>query len=368
MVLLINLGGFNMDSKLECINDKFLQEDLEILAHSNIPFNEMNNSSVLVTGATGMIGVHIILTLMCCNRINNTGIKIYALVRKIEKVKNIYADLFNRNDVKFIIGDIIENIDIDNDIDFIIHCASITESELMVKNPVMTIKTAIWGTDNILNLAVKSKVKSFVYVSSMEMYGTFETTASDVTENQIGGINPLKVRSNYPESKRMCENMCIAYLSEYGVPAKIARLAQTFGAGVLPSENRVFAQFARSVIENKDIVLHTSGKSEGNYCYIRDAISAILIILLNGINGEAYNISNEKSHTTIADMALLVAREIADNRIKVVFDIPKTNIYGYASENKMKLNSNKLKKLGWKPQVGLKESYIRMIGSMESYK
>ena len=162
--------------------------------------------------------------------------------------------------------------------------------------------------------------------------------------------------------------MCIAYLSEYGVPVKIARMAQTFGAGILPGENRVFAQFARSVIENKDIILHTPGKSEGNYCYTRDAVSALLFILLKGINGEAYNVSNEKTHITIAGMASLVASDIANNSIKVIFDIPEENIYGYAAETKMKLNSDKLKELGWKPEVGLKEAYTRLIESMKNCK
>ena len=358
----------DMEKNLESPYDKYLQEDLEILANSNVPFKQMENSSILITGATGLVGMHLVMALMCCNRINNTGIKIYALARNEQKAQSIYKNLLSRKELNIIIGDITEEICINDKIDYIIHCASVTKSEIMVKKPVMTIKTSIEGTDNVLSFAVKKSVKSFVYVSSMEMYGSFETSAFNVTESQIGNINPLNLRSNYPESKRMCENMCIAYLSEYGVPVKIARMAQTFGAGILPGENRIFAQFAKSVIENRDIVLHTYGKSEGNYCYIRDAISAILIILLKGKNGEAYNVSNEESHTTIADMALLVAREIADNKIKVVFDIPETNVYGYASDTKMKLNSNKLKKLGWKPQVGLKESYIRLVGSMESSK
>ncbi len=355
----------DMENNLESPDNKYLQEDLEILANSDIPFKQMENSSILITGATGLVGMNIVLALMCCNRINNIGIKIYALVRDEKKAKNIYKDLIDREDMNIVIGDVTKKISIEDNIDYIIHCASITKSEIMLKKPVRTIKTSIEGTDNVLSFAVKKSIKSFVYVSSMEMYGSFEVPAFDVTELQIGSINPLNLRSNYPESKRMCENMCIAYLSEYGVPVKIARMAQTFGAGILPGENRIFAQFARSVIENRDIVLHTHGKSEGNYCYMRDAVSALLFILLKGINGEAYNVSNEETHITIAGMASLVASGIANNKIKVVFDIPEENIYGYAAETKMKLNTDKLKKLGWKPEVGLEEAYTRLIESMK---
>lgn len=79
-------------------------------------------------------------------------------------------------------------------------------------------------------------------------------------------------------------------LVNMGFPVRIARLAQTFGVGVLPTENRVFMQFARSVMNNQDIVLHTKGKSEGNYVYTFDAIAGILLLLTNGGLGEAYNI------------------------------------------------------------------------------
>ena len=158
--------------------------------------------------------------------------------------------------------------------------------------------------------------------------------------------------------------MCVAYLKEYGVPVKIARLAQTFGAGILPNENRVFAQFAKSVIHGENIILHTKGLSEGNYCYTRDCMTGLLTILLKGKDGEAYNVSNPNSHATIVDMAKMVAHKIAKGNIEVLFDIPETNTFGYAADTKMKLSSNKLQKLGWNPEIGLEEAYKRMIEDM----
>ena len=131
----------------------------------------------------------------------------------------------------------------------------------MVEKPVETLMTSIEGTKNVLEFARKQKCKSVVYISSMEVYGAFEES-KEVSEKELGYIDNLKIRSNYPESKRLCENMCVAYHAEYNVPVKIARLAQTFGAGILPGENRVFAQFARSAINDKDIILHTKGLSE----------------------------------------------------------------------------------------------------------
>ena len=160
----------------------------------------------------------------------------------------------------------------------------------------------------------------------------------------------------------MCECLCNAYASQFGLNVKSARLAQTFGAGILPTENRVFAQFARSAMNGTDIVLHTTGESEGNYVYTADAIRAILMLLVKGTSGEAYNIANEQSHTTIREMAQLVAERIAGNEIQVVLDIPKDSAsLGYAPPVKMWLDASKMRGLGWEPKVGMVEAYERMI-------
>lgn len=346
--------------------DKVLEEDLDLIAGSNLPFEKLSNSTVLVTGATGLIGVSLIRALMRINDVRKTSIRILALIRNRDKAEAIYGNLLSRTDIKLVVGDVIEVIEITEKIDFIFHCASVTASKMMVTQPVETLMTSVMGTKNILDLAKEKNCKSVVYLSSMEMYGSFSDNSKEVTEEDLGYINPLKVRSNYPESKRLCENMCIAYLNEYSVPVKIARLAQTFGAGILPGENRVFAQFARSIINGEDIVLHTLGQSDGNYCYTSDAVSALLTILLNGENGEAYNVSNPETYTTISEMAHMVCREFSNGNSHVVFDIPETNTYGYAADTKMKLNSDKLQSLGWIPKVNLRTAYERLIQSLIS--
>lgn len=334
-----------------------LEEDLQYIADYNLPYEQLKGKTVLVTGATGLIGTLLVRALLAIG-----DIKVIALVRNSEKAKRIYGDLTG-NLLKLHIADIVDEIEIEDAVDYIFHCASITASKMMIEKPVETLLISVEGTKNILNFAREKKCASVVYVSSMEVYGAFNES-KEVREEKLGYIDHLKVRSNYPESKRLCENMCVAYYSEFGVPVKIARLAQTFGAGILPGENRVFAQFARSAIQGNDIVLHTKGQSEGNYCYTRDCITGLLTILLKGANAEAYNVSNPTTHTTIAEMANLVAEKIADGKIKVVFDIPEDNTFGYAADTKMKLNSDKLQALGWKPEVGLEEAYRRMINEM----
>ena len=345
--------------------DPFLKEDIEKVIHGDsIPWDSLRDSRVLITGATGLIGSLLCRTLLAANDAKGLNMHILGLVRSLEKAEAILPGLSGREDVTLIRGDITEPVGTGCGADYIFHCAGITASGTMIAKPVETLMTAVEGTRNMLELAREGQVRAFVYVSSMEVYGAFSDPGHAVTEEASGYVDPLEVRSNYPVSKRLCENMCIAYYTEYGVPVRVARLAQTFGAGILPGENRIFAQFARSVIKGEDIILHTKGLSEGNYCYTGDTVRGLLTIALAGKSGEAYNVSNPETHTTIGEMAQMVCRDIAGGAVKVVYDIPKSNPFGYAADTRMKLDSGKLQALGWKPEVGLREAYERMIGSI----
>lgn len=345
--------------------DGILQEDLISIAESDLPLTTLAGSTILVTGATGLIGSIFIKSLLCCNRLKNTDIKIKALARSEKKAKSVFGRLLNLDNLEMIYGDITEEIVVDGKVDYIIHGASVTNSKMMVTEPVNTIKTTMDGTYSILKLADEKKVKGMVYLSSMEAYGSPDPSLEKVTEKDLGYIDCLNVRSCYSEGKRMAECLCACYAHQYGVPVKIARLAQTFGAGVSYNETRVFAQFARSFIEGKNIVLHTKGESTGNYCYTADCIRALIYILISGEAGEAYTVVNPETTITIGDMACMIS-DMSGGRIKTVFDIPEDALqYGYAPTVKMHLSADKLMSLGWKPTYDLPQMYKRLINSMK---
>lgn len=345
--------------------DSVLTEDFKSITESNLPLEEFRNARFLITGATGLIGSLLIRFLLYANREYDLNVQIKAVVRNVEKAKLIFSEEAT-DALSYVVADLAKSgICYEGDCDYMIHAAAVTASKVMVSDPIGTIRTAIDGTEKMLQLAVEKKVKSFVYISSMEIYGQPKAEGK-TTEKDLGYVDIGTVRSCYPEGKRMCECMCTAYASQYGVNVKSARLAQTFGAGILPSEGRVFAQFARSAINGEDIVLHTTGESEGNYVYTADAIRGILMLLLKGEKGEAYNIANEESHITIRNMAELVAREITGNKIRVVVDIPEDSAaLGYAPPVKMWLDASKMRSLGWNPTTGLVDSYRRMIRWMK---
>ena len=285
----------------------------------------------------------------------------------MEKAEKIFEN--HGEYVKVVVGDIRSAIAIEDEIDYIIHGASMTSSKEFVDYPVETILTGMTGTDNVLRFAREKNVKSMVYLSSLEVYGVTDPDKKSVKEAEYGYIDQLVPRSSYSEGKRMAECLCISYGHEYGVPVKIARLSQTFGPGVSYSDNRVFAQFARCAIEGENIVLKTKGETFRNYCYIRDAITGILCVLLKGKSNEAYNIANKETGINICDMAHLVADNIAQKQINVVFDIAEDlSKFGYGPTIKIALDTDKIEKLGWKAEVGIKDAFERMINSMRCSK
>jgi nucleoside-diphosphate-sugar epimerase len=251
-------------------------------------------------------------------------------------------------------------------VDYIIHGASQTSSKAFVNEPVETSLTAIKGTLNMLEFSKVNPIKGFVYLSTMEVYGSPDTDEK-IFETHSTNLDTMRKRSCYPESKRMCENLCTSYFSEYGVPTRVARLTQTFGPGVQYNDSRVFAEFARCAIEHRDIVLNTEGKTMRNYLYVDDAVDAILTILAKGENGKAYNVANEDTYCSIYEMAKLVAEKCVNPPISVKINIPE-NIeqFGYAPTLKMNLATDELKKLGWQANIGLLESFKAMIDSMKT--
>lgn len=339
------------------------QDISSIIEDDGIDFERLRGQTILLTGATGLIGKMLLWALICADEKYALNIKIIAVVRDCALARK-KIQIGEKNNLIFIQQDIVNEIKITEPIDYIIHGASITKSLDFVKKPVETIKVAMRGSENLLELAKEKKVKSMVYLSSMEVYGKIEAEKNPISEAQYGYIDIGNVRSSYSEGKRMVECMCNAYKEEYQIPVKCVRLAQTFGAGVEYDDKRVFAEFARCLVEKRDIVLHTEGGTVRNYCYLSDAVRAILYVLLKGENGESYNVANEESVVSIRKMAEMIVA-MSNDTIKLRYEIDDENLHGYNPEMVTILDTQKIVKLGWQASVSLEESYRRLIKHWE---
>lgn len=337
--------------------NKIQREDIQDFV-SSFPLRELlHNRTILITGATGLIGsnlVHCLLALDC-------KIKVVAPIRDLKKAVRIFSQNELEN-IRLIECDIVSyNYDALCDIDFIIHCAAPTASKYFIEHPVETFDVIYSGTKVLLNYARKRQIKGFVYLSSLEVYGEIYDDSKPVCEDSQGYLDIMAVRSSYPMAKRAAENLCCLYAAEYGVPVMVARLTQTTGAGIALDDNRVIAQFARLATYGNDIVLHTTGESARPYCYTTDAISAILYILFKGQKGNVYNVANENTYISARDMAEFV-RVNFNPSIKVRVELK--NDMGYAPVTKLNLSTEKLKGLGWLPRYGLYEIFDRLIKSL----
>lgn len=342
--------------------DKIYLNDLKnIVTDKNINFEILKDKTIFVTGATGIIGSLFVNSILFLNKESDFNCNVVALVRNKEKAQTRF-DIYDKN-IKLIIGDITTPIKCEYDIDYILHAASETSSLAFVNTPVEAVDSILFGTKNILDLAKNKKIKKLIYLSTMEVYGC-PTNDDKITENYSNGLNSQEVRNCYPISKIMCENFCKVYSQEYLVNYDILRLTQTFGPGIQYGDKRVFAEFIRSVIESKDIVLHTKGETKRNYLYTADAIRAIFLTMTSSLNNNVYNVANEETYCTIFEMAKLMTK--LNNKIDVKIELAENiNNFGYAKTLHMNLDTTKIKELGFKPNVNLEDMFKNTIESMK---
>lgn len=336
---------------------EIVAEDMAYI-NERIEHDKLDGSRILISGATGLIGKYLVRFL-----VQYCGCTVFAVVRDRGKAQVLWEDLGDR--VQYLHSDVTELEAADYRIDYMIHGASVTSGKSFCSKPAETIWTSVEGTRRMLEFARKNPLKSFVFLSTMEVYGA-PSTDDKIHELYGTDLDTMSVRSSYPESKRLCESMCTAYFSEYGAPIRVLRLTQTFGPGAAYDDTRVFAEFARCVIEGRDIVLHTRGETKRNYLYLADACTAILTVLTKGGVGEAYNGANEDTYCSIKEMAELVVSQCAERKIEVKIEQEPTasERFGYAPVLKMNLDTSKLRGIGWKPEIGLADMYKRMIRYM----
>lgn len=342
-------------------NNEIVQKDLENIVGSKINFNKLKHKSILITGANGMLAAYYMYMLMYLNDKFDYNIKIYALVRNLEKLEKI-TDLKERKDIVPIVQDVCDEILIEDHLDYIVHMASSANPKTITTDPIGIINANVKGTLNVLELARKNK-SEVIFTSTREIYGKIEESKQKILETDMGSLECLEVRSCYPESKRMAENLIVSYAYQYGINYKIVRMAHIYGPGmIINNDGRIMSDLISNVVNNKNIVLKSNGEAKRAFCYISDAIMGLAIITVSEKENEVYNISNEKEEIAIKDLAYMLTKMYTN--LEVIFDIEKNNNQ-YVKFKRVALDTTKLENLGWKPEVSLENGIKKTIKYFE---
>ena len=327
-----------------------------IADNASFDIDKITNKHFAITGATGYIGSNLINFLTYLNRTNNLNIRITAYCTDLKKAQAILQPSSHLELIVCKNEDFSSNI-IPANIDYFIHTASPTKSKFFVENPVETIDASVIGISKILSSLKNHQLSRFIYLSSMEAYGDFNSVAA---ENNLGYIDLSNPRSSYPEGKRISELYCNAYATEYNIPISICRLAMCFGPGILPTENRAYMSFIKQAKSQNKITLQSSGESSLNFISILDALSAIIFIATSENTIGTFNLCCDYENASIRTLAEHIG---AYYGVPVAVLNEKSTIF--ANDNKMVLSNEKIKNIGYKQIFNLEQTINSLIKYVE---
>ena len=345
------------------------QEDLAYLTDLDLPWDCLAGTSLVLSGASGMLGSLLVDAIMTRNECYGLGCHIYALGRSKARLEARFSNWHNYlgkllHFVELDINAPLENENLPMEADYAVHLASNTHPVAYATDPVGTVLANVYGTRNMLDFAVKCHARRFAFASSNEIYGENRGDVEKFDESYCGYIDCNTLRAGYPESKRCGEALCQAYRKQYGLDVVLPRFTRSYGPTLLSSDTKAMSQFLRNALEGEDIVLKSDGIQYYSYTYAADAIAGFLTILLKGEGGLAYNIADEKSDIRLKDLAQEIARQ---SGVKVVFQLPEaTERAGFSKATKARLDAKKLTELVWYARYDIHQGIARTLEMMKS--
>lgn len=344
----------------EIKNNLLYQEDLQWILTTN-GIESLRGKKILITGATGLIGVCLIDALMKYNE-QGACIDIYAVGRSKVRAEARLGDYYDNDHFHFIEQDVRQPLPPSLQVDYIIPLASNTHPQAYSQYPVETIEINVKGAENALRKSIECGAM-VLYPSTVEVYGN--ARGEDIfTEDYTGQLNLSTARACYTESKRVSEALCQSYIAEKDAKVKIVRLSRVFGPTMLLSDTKASSQFILKALNGDNIVLKSKGEQFFSYTYVADAVAAMLHVLIQGENGAPYNIACEGCNVHLKDFAQVCAQIAGTD---VIFDLPsETEKKGFSIAMNAILDIARLKSIGYKPHYSLFESIERTINIMAS--
>lgn len=346
------------------LHNPIIAEDIGRIVAEDLPWEAFRGTTVLITGAGGMIPSYVLYTLLALNDEKNMNIRVLALVRNEAKARRILGGLTDRSDLTLLVQDVTAPLDIDGPVDYIIHGASPARPAEHQAAPTATIRASLMGTFNLLDLAVSKGNAAFVLMSSSEVYGKVSEDLPAIGESDYGYLDCLNPRSCYSEGKRAAETICASYHAQYGIDCRIVRFAHIYGPGLAPDDGRVQADFAANVFRGENIVMKSDGSARRAYTYVSDAVSGLFYALLRG-EEMVYNIADSDNVISIRQLAEAFLASRPEKGLRLVIDIDDNTAGKYNPARFIGLDDHKIKALGWSPRVDIAEGTGRMVGHFD---
>ncbi len=355
-----------------------IEEDLiQIIKSLSGKLKKLNGQTLLITGSNGFLCSYIVDTIAKWNesQSHKSKCKVICIDNNITGPNERLHHLSQRKDIKFINYDISKPLVSFKKINFIIHGASIASPTTYRKFPLETIDANVNGTRNILELSKKLKVKKVLVMSTSEIYGDPNKENIPTKESYNGNVSYAGPRSCYDESKRLAETLCYIYRNKFGVSVNTIRPFNIFGPGQRLDDKRIIPDLMTAVIKNKPITLFSDGRATRSFCYISDAIIAILLILLNkDVKQQGFNVGNDEIEISMSNLAKLMLKignkVISPFKSKVIFK--KSIDKDYNSDNPKRRSpdlSITKSTINWEPRINLKDALERtLISNLEFIK
>ncbi len=313
---------------------------------------------VLITGAAGFLGSHL------CDRFIKENYHVIGMDNFITGDKKNLSHLKHHPNFKFIEHDVTEFINIEGDLDYILHFASPASPIDYLKIPIQTLKVGSLGTHNLLGLA-KAKNARILIASTSEVYG--DPLVHPQTEDYYGNVNTIGPRGVYDEAKRFQESITMAYRRFHGLETRIARIFNTYGPRMRLNDGRVVPAFIGQALRGEDLTIFGDGMQTRSFCYVDDQVEGIYRLLLSDYSYPV-NIGNPHE-ITIKDFAEEIIKLTGTEQKVIYKDFPMND----PLQRQPDISLAK-KILSWIPKVeraeGMKITfeYFKSLTSEELYK
>ncbi|MCK0131210.1 NAD-dependent epimerase/dehydratase family protein [Flavobacteriaceae bacterium F08102] len=351
------------------VKNRIVAEDLSYIYDglSAAEINKLKDSTILITGCGGFLGYYFMhFFASYAERLN---LHVIGLDNFLTGSRGWLETLQKENDRVTlkeynVITDDIQTVEGAEDVNFIIHAASIASPIFYRIYPEETIDANITGLRRMLDFYKTRSIDGFLFFSSSEIYGDPFPEFIPTDENYRGNVATMGPRACYDEAKRFGETMCYIFNQKYHMPISIARPFNNYGPGMNINDKRLPADFAKAVHEGRDLTMFSNGKPTRTFCYIADAITGYLKVMLHG-KLDVFNIGIDKPEVSVAEFAhyfAAKAKEIYDYKGAVVFDVSEDEDYMTDNPNRRCPNIAKARSiLDYNPTILVEEGIGRYL-------